>query len=68
MQVSSRAASTSAQAAAQRLGRGKASLAQDLVAYDPQVTPAVQYAFGNAFICQVKPQFSVLRHAMALTT
>ena len=54
MQVSSRPASASVQAAAQRLSQGKASLAQSLVEFDPALAPAMQYTFGNAFVCQVR--------------
>ena len=43
MQVSSRPASASVQAAAQRLSQGKASLAQSLVEFDPALAPAMQY-------------------------
>lgn len=40
-------------AAAQRIGQGKAQPAQSLVAYHPQLAPAMQYVFGNAFVCRV---------------
>ena len=40
-------------AAAQRIGQGKATPAQALVDYDSAIKPAVQYVFGNAFVCQV---------------
>lgn len=53
VQVSSRPASASVQAAAQRLSQGRASLAQSLVDFDPALAPAMQYTFGNAFVCQV---------------
>lgn len=40
-------------AAGQRLGEGKASIALELVGYDKEVSAAMKYAFGNAFICKV---------------
>lgn len=40
--------------AANRLSGGKARPAVDFLQYDPRVAPAVQYAFGNVFICQVR--------------
>lgn len=51
-QVSSRTASSGAQAAAGRLG---AQLALELVGYDSELKAAMAYVFGNAFICKVRP-------------
>ena len=53
LQVSSRTASAAAQSAAARLGRGKAALALELVGYDEDLSAAMQYAFGSAFVCKV---------------
>ncbi len=40
--------------AAQRLSGGKARPAVELLEYDAKMAPAVHYAFGNVFICQVR--------------
>lgn len=40
--------------AAQRLSGGKARPAVELLQYDAKMAPAVHYAFGNVFICQVR--------------
>ena len=53
LQVSSRTASAAAQSAAARLGRGKAALALELVGYDEDLSAAMKYAFGSAFVCKV---------------
>jgi structural maintenance of chromosome 2 len=53
VQVSGRVASQAAQAAAARLGKGKATLALELVGFDADLSAAMQYAFGNAFVCKV---------------
>lgn len=50
-QVSSRTASSGAQAAAGKLG---AQLALELVGYDPELKAAMAYVFGNAFVCKVR--------------
>ena len=52
LQVSSRTASAAAQSAATRLGRGKAALALELVGYDEDLSAAMKYAFGSAFVCK----------------
>lgn len=52
MQVSSRTASVAAQAAAARLGKGRAALALELVGYDADLGAAMNYAFGSAFVCK----------------
>ena len=67
MQVSSRPASASVQAAAQRLSQGKASLAQSLVDFDPALAPAMQYTFGNAFVCQVRQPALARKHVVCLS-
>ena len=54
LQVNGRVASAAVQAAAAKLSRGKASLALELVGYDAELGAAMQYAFGNAFVCQVR--------------
>lgn len=41
-------------AAASKLGCGKAQPALQLVGYEPEVEAAVKYAFGSAFVCQVR--------------
>lgn len=53
LQVSSKAASAACRAAVQKLSKGKASLALELVGYDADLTAAMQYVFGNSFICEV---------------
>ena len=52
MQVSSRTASAAAQSAAARLGKGRAALALELVGYDADLSAAMKYAFGSAFVCK----------------
>jgi hypothetical protein len=52
-QVSGREASQSTKSAAQKLGHGRATLALELVGYDKDLSAAMKYAFGNAFICKV---------------
>ena len=52
LQVSSRTASAAAQSAAARLGRGRAALALELVGYDEDLSAAMKYAFGSAFVCK----------------
>ena len=54
LQVSGRVASQAAQAAAARLGKGKAALALELVGFDAGLGAAMQYAFGNAFVCKAR--------------
>ena len=53
LQVSSRTAPAAAQSAAARLSRGKAALALELVGYDEDLSAAMKYAFGSAFVCKV---------------
>ncbi|KAK9829006.1 hypothetical protein WJX72_003368 [[Myrmecia] bisecta] len=50
--VSSRAVPASVVNAAQRLSHGKATLALELVGYDAELSAAMQYAFGGAFVCK----------------
>lgn len=40
--------------AAAKMGGGKAQPALQLVGYEEEVEAAVKYAFGNAFVCQVR--------------
>lgn len=54
-QVNGRAMAPSVVSAAQRIAKGKATPAQTLVDHDSALLPAVQYVFGNAFVCQVLP-------------
>ena len=53
MQVSGRTPSGSVLSAAQRLSKGKAQLALQLVGFEGPLTSAMQYVFGSAFVCQV---------------
>lgn len=50
--VSSKGPSASATSAAARLAPGKATLALELVGYQPEMAAAIKYAFRNAFVCQ----------------
>eukprot|EP00884_Botryococcus_braunii_P016555 jgi/Botrbrau1/3583/Bobra.0078s0035.1 len=50
--VNSRAASNAVQAAAKTISKGKASLALELVGFDKELSAAMNYVFGNAFVCQ----------------
>ncbi|BDA47769.1 Structural maintenance of chromosomes protein 2 [Coccomyxa sp. Obi] len=50
--VSSRSASPAVQAAAAKIGRGKATIALELVGYDAELGAAMKYTFGNAFVCK----------------
>lgn len=52
-QVNARTASSAAQKAARSLSKGKASLALELVGYDEELSSAMSYVFGNAFVCKV---------------
>lgn len=54
-QVSSRAASPAVQAAAAKIGRGRATIALELVGFDAELGAAMKYTFGNAFVCKVSP-------------
>ncbi|KAL0051178.1 hypothetical protein WJX82_003135 [Trebouxia sp. C0006] len=45
-------AAASITAAAQRVSNGSAQLALELVGYDQDLTAAMQYVFGNAFVCK----------------
>ncbi|KAA6425080.1 MAG: structural maintenance of chromosomes 2 [Trebouxia sp. A1-2] len=45
-------AAASVTAAAQRVSNGSAQLALELVGYDQDLTAAMQYVFGNAFVCK----------------
>jgi structural maintenance of chromosome 2 len=40
--------------AAAKLGGGRAQPALQLVGYEADVEAAVKYAFGSAFVCQVR--------------
>ncbi len=52
-QVKPHVAAASVTAAAQRVSNGSAQLALELVGYDQDLTAAMQYVFGNAFVCKV---------------
>ncbi|DBA81803.1 hypothetical protein WJX77_004664 [Trebouxia sp. C0004] len=45
-------AAASVTAAAQRVSNGSAQLALELVGYDQDLTAAMQYVFGNAYVCK----------------
>lgn len=47
-------AAASVTAAAQRVSNGAAQLALELVGYDQDLTAAMQYVFGSAFVCKVR--------------
>jgi hypothetical protein len=53
LQVSARVPSAAVQSAAQRLSRGNASLALELVGYNADLRTAMQYVFGGSFVCKV---------------
>jgi len=57
--VSARVAAPGVKAAAAKVGQGKATLALELVGFDAELGAAMKYAFGNAFVCKVRP--SLLR-------
>ena len=46
--------SSRAQSTAEKLSQGKARLAIELVGYEAELTAAIQYVFGNSFICPVR--------------
>lgn len=54
LQVRYSETSPSVLAHAARLGGGRAQPALQLVGYEPEIEAAIKYAFGNAFICQVR--------------
>jgi structural maintenance of chromosome 2 len=51
--VSRREVAPAAAAAARRLAGAKAQPALELVGYDQELSAAMKYVFGGAFICQV---------------
>ena len=53
LQVKPYVAAASVTAAAQRVSNGNAQLALELVGYDQDLTAAMQYVFGSAFVCKV---------------
>ena len=53
-QVKPHVAAASVTAAAQRVSNGAAQLALELVGYDQDLTAAMQYVFGSAFVCKVR--------------
>ena len=60
-------AAASVTAAAQRVSNGNAQLALELVGFNQDLSAAMQYVFGNAFVCKVNygpslPALSVLQH------
>jgi structural maintenance of chromosome 2 len=52
--VSARDIPAPAVAAARRLGGGKAQPALELVGFDQELSAAMKYVFGGAFVCQVR--------------
>lgn len=52
--VSARDIPAPAAAAARRLGGGKAQPALELVGFDQELSAAMKYVFGGAFVCQVR--------------
>ncbi len=50
-------ASPAVQAAAAKIGRGRATIALELVGFDADLGAAMKYAFGNAFVCKVRERF-----------
>jgi hypothetical protein len=50
-------ASPAVQAAAAKIGRGRATIALELVGFDADLGAAMRYAFGNAFVCKVRSLF-----------
>ena len=46
-------ASSAVTAAAHNISKGNATLALQLIGYDQDLTTAMQYVFGSAFICKV---------------
>ena len=53
VQVKPHVASGKVTAAAQHISNGNAQLALELVGFDQDLGAAMQYVFGNAFICKV---------------
>ena len=53
MQVKGGTASGQAQTSAAKLSSGSAKLALELVGFDQDLSTAMQYVFGNAFVCKV---------------
>ena len=53
MQVKPHVAAASVTAAAKRVSNGNAQLALELVGFHQDLAAAMQYVFGNAFICKV---------------
>ena len=59
MQVKPHVAAANVTAAAQRVSNGNAQLALELVGFDQDLSAAMQYVFGNAFVCKVSPLHSL---------
>lgn len=53
-QVKPHVAAASVTAAAQRISNGNAQLALELVGFNQDLAAAMQYVFGNAFVCKVR--------------
>lgn len=66
-QVAGRVASTAVQAAAARLGGGRAALALELVGFDADLGAAMRYVFGNAFVCQARARLARPLHKSHLS-
>lgn len=60
-------ASAAVQAAAARLGGGRAALALELVGFDGELGAAMRYVFGNAFVCQARMCRTAFWHFMDST-
>ena len=52
-QVKPHVAAASVTAAAQRVSNGNAQLALELIGFEQDLSAAMQYVFGNAFVCKV---------------
>jgi hypothetical protein len=54
VQVSSRDLHPNAVAAARKMAGDKAQPALELVGYDQELSAAIKYTFGGAFVCKVR--------------
>ncbi|KAK9836025.1 hypothetical protein WJX81_006911 [Elliptochloris bilobata] len=66
--VAGRVASAAVQASAARLGAGRAALALELVGFDQDLSAAMRYVFGNAFVCQDASTAKALAFAREVKT
>lgn len=60
VQVKPHVAAAGVTAAAKRVSNGNAQLALELVGFNQDLAAAMQYVFGNAFICKVELAPSLL--------